>query len=51
MLSDSQGCVLSDFALILQLRHNRTGIQRSQCMQYAAVDAFIAAVKLNSRLL
>jgi len=32
MLSDSHGCVLSGFALILQLRHNRTGIQRSQSM-------------------
>ena len=50
MLSDTWGCELSDFALILKLRHNRTGIQRSQCMQCATVDAFTATVKLNSRL-
>jgi len=34
MLSVSQGCKLSDFAVTLWLRHNGTEIQRSQCMLY-----------------
>jgi len=33
MLSESQGYELSDFPIILLLRHNVTGIQRSQCMR------------------
>ena len=35
MLTLSQDWKRSDFALILYLRHNRTGIPRSQCIQYA----------------
>jgi len=46
MLSDSWGCELSNFALILYLRHNGTRIQHSQCMQHAASHAFRAAMKL-----
>jgi len=52
-LSDSQGCDLCNFALILWSRHNRTVIQHSQCMQYAiaVAHAFRAATKHNSLLL
>jgi len=32
MLSDSQGCELSDFTDILYVRDSGTGIQRSQCV-------------------
>jgi len=56
MLSDGQGWELSDFPLILKLRHYRTGIHRSECMQYATatsnysqfgatMHAFTAAIK------
>jgi len=47
MLSASQGCELSDFALILWLRHNRTRMQRSQSMQCASKHAFRTVMKLS----
>ena len=37
MLSDRQDRKLSDVGLILQLRHNGTEIQRSQCMWHGIV--------------
>jgi len=50
MLSDSQDCELSDFDLILQLRHiGRESSIHSACN--CACFAFAAAINLSSMLL
>ena len=37
--SDRRSCELSDLAILLRFRYNGTGIQRSQCMQYACFQS------------
>jgi len=47
MFSGSHFFELSDFALMLSLRHNGTGMPSSQCMKYVAAHAWRAAMKLT----